>query len=379
MLNIKKTNLLLTILLLIISCQPPVIRTFNTDLSGAVLTAQQSYTRSGYQSFDLNDSLKIISEESLGGLPYFSFLQYSGELIYTTHNGRLYFTGLDDFNDTRKTNIDEGIGTAPTISGSTLYIAVNRGKYGLIAYDMLQGEYLWQLEGQFSQSSPVVVDNLVVHATTFGAISAHDITTGNRKWKVEIDDRILNNLAYVRGSIVVLTQNGILRSYDPSNGTLNWALSMHDAFYASPVVNSDNVYIASYNGNVTRIDLQQGTILKKVIIGSNIYMTPGLDDQNLYIGKGNGQLATLDKNTLAEKWTQTLEGPVTTAPLVANTEIILGTGSRRLYRLTKEDGKIKQVIRLNGNPRSQPAFYKDRLYISYEPDYIAVMGQENLK
>jgi outer membrane protein assembly factor BamB len=369
-----KTILLLTISLIPLSCQPPEIRVFNPDLSGAVLTAHQSYTRSGYQSFDLKDSLKIIQEESLGGLPYFSFLHYSGELIYTTHNGRLYFTGLNNFDDTRKTKIDEGIGTAPTISGSTLFIAVNRGKHGLIAYDMLKGKYLWQLEGQFSQSSPVVLGNRVIHATTFGAISAHDFITGERKWKVEINDRILNNLAYVRGSVIVLTQNGTLRSYNPENSSLNWSLSMHDAFYASPVVNSDNVYIASYNGNVSKIDLLKGIILKKAKLNSNIYMTPGLDDQSLYIGKGNGQLIALDHNTLEEKWSQSLEGPVTAAPLVSNTEIILGTASRKLYRITKKDGKIKQMIRLAGKPRSQPAYHDNKIYISYEPDYIAVLG-----
>ena len=375
----NKAKFLYTILLLTISCQPPVIRNFNPDQPKAILTADQSYSRNGFQDFEIHDSLKIVETESLGGLPYFSFLQYSGELIYTTHNGRLYFTNLSDFDDTRKTQMGAGIGTAPTISGSMLYIAVNRGKNGLVAYDMLAGKEKWQLKGELSQSSPIVTNKLVIHASTLGAITAYDTESGERKWRAEIDDRILNNLAFSNNNVIVLTQNGTLRSYNPDSGSLNWSVKLDDAFYASPVIDSTSIFIAGYKGKITKIDLLQGTILNSVQIKTPVYQTPAMDNNYLYVGCGNGQLKAFAIHTMTERWSQQLDGPVTAAPLASASEIILGTASGKLYRVSKTDGQVIQTILLDGRPRSQPVYNNQKIYIAYEPDYLAVLSDRGSK
>jgi outer membrane protein assembly factor BamB len=99
-----------------------------------------------------------------------------------------------------------------------------------------------------------------------------------------------------------------------------------------------------------------------------------MDNENLYIGCGDGQLKALDINSLENNWIQQLDGPVTAAPLVSTSEVILGTASRKLYRINKKGGQIIQKILLDGRPRSQPVYHKQKIYIAYEPDYLAVLS-----
>ena len=366
--------LYITSIFVFLSCQAPVIKNIYSDSSNSIITANHSYTRSGFQKFNLGDSLRITQTKSLNGLPYFSFLQYSGELIYTTHNGKLYFTQLNDFYNTRNTQIAVGIGAAPTIHNKTLFIPVNKGKYGLVAYDITSAKYQWELSGKFSQSSPIVNNNLVIHTSTDGSVGAYDIDYADRKWEINIDDRILNNLALAANNLVVLTQNGTIRSYNPNSGSLNWSLQIDDAFYASPVVNSSFVFVAGYKGTITKIDLLKGDILNSYHTQVAIYQTPALDDSFLYVPKANGHLTALDIKNLNEQWTLELEGPFTTSPLVSNSEVIIGTATRKMYRVNKINGTVIQVIELEGRPRSQPVYHENKIYISYEPDYLAILS-----
>lgn len=376
MILINKTKIILRLALILgaLSCQSPLLRHVSDDISEAILTGNQSFTRSGYQKFDISDSLQLSQTESIGGLPYFSFLQYSGKLIYTTHNGRLYFTSLNDIEDTRRTQVGVGIGAAPTLNNTTLFIPILKGKTGLVAYDIIKGSVIWEIQGKFSQSSPVIYKKLVIHASTDGSVAGYDIGTQLRKWEINFNDRILNNLALVDNKLIVVTQNGTIRSYNPGNGSLNWSIHVKDAYYASPVINSSSLFIAGYSGSITKIDLNSGNTLNTFRTHVPIYYTPACDGNFLYIPQADGQLLKLDTGHLQKQWIQQLEGPFTTAPLVSNSEIYLGTASRKMYRLNKTNGSVKQTFELDGRPRSQPIYHQGTIYISYEPDYLATLS-----
>ena len=360
--------------LLLLSCRKPIIKEFVLQPERPVITANQNFSRTGLQEFIIQDSLKILYSDDLIGLPFSSYLQYAGELIFTTHNGYLYFVSLNDFSDIRKTNIADGIGTAPSIHGKTLFLTVNKGDVGLIAYDMASGKIKWTIPGMLSQSSPVLTEMKVIHASINGSIIAYNILDGSRTWQVEYSGPILNNLAMTGKNLIVAGQDGNISNYNPETGVLNWALQLEGAIYASPVINSNFVFISTYSGSVIQIELNSGNIKNRFNGKVELFQTPVLDDQNLYILLANGKIIALDETNLNIKWQKQLDGPFSAPPLLASMEILVGTGSKKLYRLNKFTGDIIQILKLEGRPRAQPIYYKNKIYLSYEPDILTVLS-----
>ncbi|NOG44232.1 MAG: PQQ-binding-like beta-propeller repeat protein [Calditrichaeota bacterium] len=353
------------------SCQKPMIQNFISP-ENPIITANQNFSRTGFQDFIIKDSLKLISNEDILGLPFSSFLKYSGELIFTTHNGYLYFVSLNDFDDQRKISIADGILSAPSIQGKTLFLAISKGEYGLIAYDITSAETKWTINGKFSQSSPVLTNNHVIHATLNGQILAYNLLDGTIAWQVELNDAIKNNLSKFGNTLVAAGQNGKINSYDIESGFLNWSNSLNDAVYASPVLTKEFVYIATYSGSIVKISRHDGEIIKRFEANVEQYQSPVIDNENIYIALADGKLVSLDKATLQEKWRIQLNGPFSSTPLLGTKELLVGTESRKFYRINKLNGEIIQMLNLDGRPRIQPVFYDNKIYLAYGPDYLEV-------
>lgn len=369
--NIKSICLGVVIALITLSCSPAYIEMINYNSAPNVLTANQNFMRTGYQEVTLDDSLELSQEESLRGLPYHSLLSYSNHLMFITHNGFLYFIDHDDFENISNSSLSDGITVAPSVSGSLLFAAVSKGKTGLIAYDILNGNIVWSKPGRYSQSAPVIFDSLVIHATLDGRITAFDKLKGERKWENQQDDKIVNSLALFDQNLIVATQNGVVRNYNVTNGSLNWSLDLDNAVYATPVVNSDHVFIAAYDGTIYQIDLHGGNRITDIELGTEILQTPALDEDNIFIPLADGTIVSLSKSNLKINWKKALDGPSAFAPLLIKNELIAGTTSKRIYRLKKENGALKQMILLEGRPRTQPLIIDQKLYVGYESDYIA--------
>ena len=372
------TFFMLFLLFVMISCKPAIIKKIVDDPTDPVLTANHSFTRDNYQQAVLADSLKIIETESLRGLPFHTMLDFSGKIIFTTHNGFLYFIDQDNFDDIRKTELADGITAAPSINNMILFAAVSKGKKGLLAYDMLEGDIIWSKPGRMSQSSPVIYNDLVIHASLDGKIAAFNILSGESLWENQQGDKIVNSMALLGKSLILSTQNGTVRSYNPENGSLNWSVNLEKAVYASPVIDQKNVYIASYDGSVFKIDLMSGNRKGSVHFYREVLSTPAADSSRIYLAQADGTLTAINKDNLKKSWSIRLEGPFSCSPLVTSKEIIAGTAANLFYRINKSNGIIKQVIILDGRLRCQPMIYKDQVYIGYEPDMIAVLAAKDL-
>ncbi len=369
-----KISLFIVLAAAIYSCQRPVIKNFIPQPDKPITTANQNFSRTGMQEFIIQDSLKIMYNDDLKGLPFSSYLQYSGELIFTTHNGYLYFVSLDDFNNIRKAHIADGIMTTPSIQGETLFIAVNKGDEGLIAYNLRSGKINWDISGKLSQSSPVLTKRHVIHATLDGQIFAYNKLDGSRSWQVEYDDPVVNNLAMMGNDLIIASQNGKISNYDPETGSLKWSLKIAESVYASPIISSQFVYISTYSGSILQITIDNGEINNRYNANVELYKTPSLDSKTLYIPLANGNLIALDKTNLKIKWQQKLDSPFSSSILLGSMEIISGTESKMIYRLNKFTGEITQTLKLDGRLRTQPIYYMNKIYLSYEPDFLTVLS-----
>lgn len=361
---------LIIISLLGYSCIYPKLKRVMNDSVEPVITANHSFKRNSYQNFSINDTLVSDQENDLSGLPAGSLLRFSGNLVFTTTNGYLYFVELNKLQKFTKKQITDGIEAAPTINDSIMFIPIAKGNYGLLIYDMLEGSILFEMDGMLSQSSPVIFEKSVIHASLDGDITCIDITSFEEKWSFQLDDNIHNSLALYKDNLIVTTQNGIIRNYNPATGTLNWSREINDAIYASPVTDGESIFIASYKGKILKIDLMTGDILTQKGYNIPIFFPPVIDKDFIYVPISDGRLLKLTKENLNLVWAAKLEAPFRASLLLSNDKIIAGTAAKDLFIIEKSNGAIYQKIKLKGRIQAQPVFYKDKLYVSYEPNIL---------
>ncbi|MCB9057160.1 MAG: PQQ-binding-like beta-propeller repeat protein [Calditrichae bacterium] len=379
----KYINLLMVLLLPslsgIFSCKPAYLnKIISEETNNQITTAFRDYLRNGFQQVSLPDSLVFVKEEDLRGLPYHSLLSYSGKLMFITHNGYLYFMDHDDFDDIRKSSLADGITAAPSIFENLMFIPVSKGKKGLLAYDLMTGDTKWEASGRFSQSTPVIYDTLVIHASLDGNIAAFGIQSGKKLWENQLGDKIVNSLTLAESNVIVASQNGIIRSYGAISGSLNWSLTLKESVYATPVANSKYVYICTYSGKIVSINIKTGNRHKEINTKNEILLSPVMDNSHLYIAQASGTIASYSIPDLKITWAKTLDGPYSSTPLLTLKDIFLATTSKHFYRLKKETGEIIMNKELEGRVRTQPVVYQNKLYIGYEPDYIAVFSEPGL-
>ncbi len=380
MLNLKIISLISFLLIAVLasSCIYPKLGRESHSSENIISTANNTFMRDSYQEFVLLDSLRMDQEEDLTGLPTSTFLQYAGNLVFTTMNGYLYFCKLDNIEKFTKKQLTIGIEAAPTVSDSILFIPVIKGDNGLIVYDMVEGSILWSLEGKFSKSSPVVFNNSVIHAAQNGTIYSLNIKTSKKNWTLQLDANIENSLALFGNNLVVAAQNGIIRNYNPENGTMNWSQKTNGAIYASPVTDGKVIFIANYYGDIIKMDLLTGDIKSSIKNNAPVYLPPAMDKEHIYVPLSDGKLIKLNKSNFTRVWTTDLQAPFSASPLISENKIITGTFSKKLYVLDKENGAILQKIKLGGRLKTQPSFYNNRIYISHEPTILLTFTTKEL-
>ncbi len=360
------------IFLLLAACQKPLLRG-TADGDDERFFLRHFYARNNIQNITLPDSLQTSQVESLRGLPWLSLIDYRGELLFTTHNGFLYSgKGLDDLG---KLEVSEGISGIPALLGDTLFVSSARGKNGLVAYNARSGEIIWEKRGLLSESAPLAMDGRVFHAALNGRLIAYD-TNGEQLWENHLEHAIRAPLAGQDGKLVVATADGEVRCYHMQNGTLAWAINLASAVLAAPMIYENNVYLPAYDGSLHAINLDSGERVWRKELGTPIYYSPSGVDGVLYIGLPNRLVLALDAADGNEIWRSELDGPPTAPPLVTDGEVLLGTAQKSLFRLGRENGRKIQRLKLEAKPRSTPRIYGGKLYISMEPDLLAVIGEK---
>jgi outer membrane protein assembly factor BamB len=157
---------------------------------------------------------------------------------------------------------------------------------GVLAWDRVSAELLWQLTGDVANSinaSPVIANGLVYLSNGATEVIALDLVTGVQRWRAKIDPTgydwaiaTIGTPAIANGVIVVPTLWRELAGLDAASGRILWrfgaaagselrathyAGSNERGFAASPVITGDIVWAVDTGGHVAALDLHTGAVL----------------------------------------------------------------------------------------------------------------------
>ena len=204
------------------------------------------------------------------------------------------------------------------------------------------GKEIWQFgtEKSFIKSqrklSLIIQNGLVIFIDTLGDINALDINSGNLIWQSQtISEDIFENTFLLKNSKLVSDNETIFISnnqnkffaIDIRNGIIKWEQTINS--YTDPLIIGDLLLTISEEGYFFVLNKTNGNILRSTNIlnfkkNKNIYPTGFIAAKNyIYVSLSNG----------------------------------------RLLKASIEDGKVKKIIKINGEKISRPYVLGKQMYI----------------
>ncbi len=204
------------------------------------------------------------------------------------------------------------------------------------------GKELWNFgtEKSFIKSqrklSLIIHNELVIFIDTFGDINALDINTGSLVWQTQtVNEDIFESafllkssrLVYQGDTVFVSNNQNNFFALDARNGQVKWEQTINS--YLEPTIIENLVLTVSEEGYFFIIDKTNGNILRSTNIldaskNKKIYPTGFIAAKNyIYVSLNNG----------------------------------------RLLKISIQDGKTKEVIKIDGDKISRPYILNKKMYI----------------
>ena len=203
------------------------------------------------------------------------------------------------------------------------------------------GNELWSFktEKSFIKSqrklSLIVQNGLVIFIDTFGDINALDINSGNLIWQFQTTDENIFESAFLLKSsrlvsdsetIFISNNNNKFFAINAKNGQIRWQQTINS--YLEPSIIDNLVFTISEEGFFIIIDKTNGNILRSTNI-----------------------LDLLKKNVYPVGF------------ITAKKYIYVSLSNGRLLKVLIEDGKTKDIIKIDGDKISRPYILNKNMYI----------------
>jgi len=349
------------------------IRDFTTEKAAnnnSFLTSQLNYGRNAISTQELIPPLIVEWEDDYKSLPNNGFTAVNNWMFFGMQSGYLAAIDINDGDLEGKENLGDACAVPPTVYNNILYQTFEKGKYGLVAYDLSDGGIIWSLAGQLTRSSPVIVNETALFQSLSGDVICFDYLTGEEIWSHSLGKQIRNSPAYKGNILITVTLDGTIHAFESTSGNNVWELNLNTPVFADPVIEGERLYVASHPGILFVVDLKSGQLLFKKEFGIELFDSPTIDQDNIYIAASNGRLYTIDKISSEKKWIFSGDGPIVGYALVTQSYVYITTMAQKLYTIRKNDGKLLQEIDLVGRARSAPIINQGKLILACETKQI---------
>lgn len=207
----------------------------------------------------------------------------------------------------------------PAVGLGLLVMAFDRGHEGLMAFDMLTGERVWQTGPEVSlgmQGSPVIAGETVYVVNETTQVTALSLLDGSVRWSIRLDERgfgwgycAVATPAYDNGILYAGTQFGELHALDASTGSLLWTHEVAPAL----------IRASHYRGEIAAASVAPT-------------LTPGL----LWTGGPDGVLRAIYIGDGQEQWSLDLGVPILASPVPAGDSMFVASYDGTVRALATE-------------------------------------------
>ena len=375
--GISRYVIVLIIAFFVFGCNKLQIDDFsnkNVPENSQLLTQNYNFQRNAISKEELEPPLELVFIDDYNGMPSGSFTLVDSILFFGTNRGYLIAFDVNHYDELGKKKFGLSAPTPPTIYKNILYQTYDNGDYGLIAYDIIEGDKLWEIEDNLTSSTAIVVENKVYYQSNKGIINCVNYLTGENIWTMDLNCFGVNSIAYDNGILISSNQNGAIFALEYSSGVILWEKKLKDNIFANPVINENHVYVSTYTGFLYKINIENGAFVQSKKFNLPLYHGPTIDEHNVYIPTSDGRIQSLNKSDFIENWTNEGSGPAASSVVVSENYIYFPTLGKHLYILDKNTGEKLQSIKLEGRARSIPILKNGKLIIACEDENVNIFA-----
>jgi outer membrane protein assembly factor BamB len=258
----------------------------------------------------------------------YSPVLHGGSLYAVNNNGRAFAVKTRNGKARWKREIARLNASAPAYDQHLLYIS-NLEPGQVQKLDARGGERRWlrRLPGR-TESSPVVLKDLVVAGCECGTLYAFNKKTGKTVWQTELGGEIKAAPAVSEGVIYIGTYGGRFYAIRANDGSVKWESSAQGGsfgragnFYATAAVGFGRVYAGNIDGRMYSFEKETGELAWSQSTGGYVYAAAALADvpgagPTVYFGSYDGTFYALDAQSGEERWSENLGGHISGAASV---------------------------------------------------------------
>jgi outer membrane protein assembly factor BamB len=277
--------------------------------------------------------------------------------------------------------------SSPTVVGNVLYIGVGFfSPYytgAVYAINALTGQVLWS-NGNVNaiQTAPTVGNGMVYVASDFGEIYALDAATGQVQWSYDTTIGSAGGSAgALANGVLYMGVGEFLFALNASDGALLWRQQTSYFIGSSPAVQNGVVYINSYDGGVYAFDAATGAAIWHRAIRILYFTSPSIAYGNIYLCGFDGApgLTALDAQTGETVWFRSVVQCRYSSPTVANGVVYagwesLGAINSHIVAFDANTGAQLWIERTDALIYSEPIVVNGKLYITTYSGEVTAFG-----
>lgn len=254
----------------------------------------------------------------------------------------------------------------PIVDKGTIYAMDSHGTVS--AFDLKSGERLWRVETTPADSDyeaiggGIAADGGVIFATTgFGDVYALDGKTGAQKWRKSLQKPLRAAPAISDNRVYVVSIDNELYALAAADGEQIWrhagiAETATLMGASSPAAELDNVVVAYNSGEIFDLRAQNGrvswnfSLANATQVGAlpaiaDIRGLPVIDRGRVYAISHSGRMAAIDQRSGERVWEVDLGGIDT--PVVAGDSVFVYGGDQQLLALSRDSGRILWTVQMD--------------------------------
>jgi outer membrane protein assembly factor BamB/tetratricopeptide (TPR) repeat protein len=305
---------------------------------------------------------------------------FGGRVAFEGRNGRWYVFEAESGKQIASAKLKTfGVSAGLATDGKLVFIPTLDGK--LWALDGTAGKLLWHLKDFTGgiYATPVLADGRIYVADDSGHLSAHNLKTRKRVWKVAVpvgiraqpviqgdDIAVVSTAGEVtvlrrkdgkevkryklkgsfsrapalagKGDLIFPTEEGILICVERVSGTERWRKDLGALIPSTPEVRGRVAFVAPRAGLLVAIDIQTGDEISRYLDSPAAARTPVAATGRMFFANGPVLSAfAAREGGYGLAWSFKAKGRILAGPVVAGDAVYIGDAEGTIYRLEAND------------------------------------------
>lgn len=236
--------------------------------------------------------------------------------------------------------------TTPTVDEEQLVMCSETRCY---VYDINHGDELRTIDLYYgSNTSPAIIQGLMIHGNGSGMVWGQDLQTGIRKWVYKFPRAVAVDPIATFNGVIVTTHGGHVALFNPREGTVLWQQQAFDRISTTPTAGEQFVFVASEDQSAYAFFLNSGEMRWRYFSRDPLYTSPVAVGSRVLVNESSRGIVAIDALGGDVKWTN----PLKDARFIqASGDVLHFHADSKVHVVEAKSGKTWSAIDLPGIDR----------------------------